>query len=301
MLELWRNVVSFATPREMIMDNASHVVDPMVGVSSSYLMHECGDALEGLVRLLRREPRTSPDDLRDLISPLARDAQKYLQEILRGYRQQLTTKYAAEFEHREVEETARQLERAIDNDVATRAAQEARQAASTAQAAASSSRQAAGVAGSTNLAVHFEEYRKSERTQAEVLRVLAVVLVLGALVILGFLFRGEPSATEVAQRAIFALPAFGVAAYLAAEAGRHRRASQWAATLKVQLLTVDAYVQPLGEKEAAEVRQLLARRAFGELPVASGGSTSEDAPMPLGLQAVLDRILSEVKAKPEKP
>jgi hypothetical protein len=48
------------------------------------------------------------------------------------------------------------------------------------------------------------------------------------------------------------------------------------------------------------VRQLLARRAFGELPVASGGSANEDAPMPLGLKAVLDRIVTELKAKPVK-
>jgi hypothetical protein len=185
---------------------------------------------------------------------------------------------------------------------AAAAVKAAETAAATAESAAQNSRKAAGETGSLNLAEHFETYRKSERTAAEWLRVLAVSVVAVAVIVVMRLPHEDLSIADVLQRALIAVPIFGLAGYLAAEAGRHRRASQWAATLKVQLLTVDAYVDPLGATEAAEIRQHLARRAFGELPTtnSSGKEGVEDVPMPTGLQAVLDRLLAELKSKPEK-
>jgi len=171
-----------------------------------------------------------------------------------------------------------------------------------AEAAAEHSKKAAGESGSLSLAQHFETYRKSERSAAEVFRALAVALTAIIVVVLVQLPHHGLSVADVLQRALVAVPAFGLAAYLAAEAGRHRRSSQWAATLKVQLLTVDAYVEPLGEAETAEVRQLLARRAFGELPTAGGDTKgpAEESPMPVGIHALLDRLLAEMRSKPEK-
>lgn len=128
-----------------------------------------------------------------------------------------------------------------------------------------------------------------------------MVLTVGVVVALAFLVPGERSVAEVLQRGAFALPIFGLAAYLSAESAKHRKAAQWAATLRVQLLTIDLYVAPLGAKEAAEVRQLLARRAFGDVPMlASGDATKDEAAMPLSVQAVLERLLVEMRSKPEK-
>jgi hypothetical protein len=96
---------------------------------------------------------------------------------------------------------------------------------------------------------------------------------------------------DVLQRALIAVPAFGLAGYLAAESGRHRRASQWAAIRKVQLLTLHAYVQPLGPGAAAEIRRSLAKRVFGDLPTAAGGTKDkEEQLLQIGAQAILEKI-----------
>jgi len=181
------------------------------------------------------------------------------------------------------------------------AKQKAIEAATTAEAAAQSSRRAAGEAGSLNLAEHFDAYRKSERRAAEILRASAVVLVIVTVVILTRLPHTGLTLADVLQRALIAVPAFGLAGYLAAESGRHRRASQWAATLKVQLLTVDAYVQPLGPEAAAEIRQLLAKRAFEDLPAAAGGAKDkEEQPLQIGTQAIVEKFIDGLKPNPDK-
>jgi hypothetical protein len=171
-----------------------------------------------------------------------------------------------------------------------------RRSADKAQSAAESSRTAAGEAGSRNLAEHFEALRKSETMAAEVLRVIAAILVIVIVVVLIRLPHEGASVAEILQRAIIAIPAFGLAAYAGAEAGRHRRVSQWAGSLKVQLQTVDAYCEPLPPDEAAEIRLLLAQRAFGELPRLGG--KSEEGGMPTGLQPLIELLLVELRSRP---
>lgn len=189
----------------------------------------------------------------------------------------------------------------FDQMRAAAAVKAAETAAASAESAAVHSRKAAGETGSLNLAEHCEKYRRSERKAAEWLRGLAVLLVALTVILLIRLPHEGFSVADVLQRALIAIPAFGLAGYLAAEAGRHRRASQWAATLKVQLLTIDAYVEPLGDAEAAEIRQHLARRAFGDVPTVSTSPTEAEpeTTMPVGLQALLDRLIAELKNKPE--
>ncbi|KQS57834.1 hypothetical protein ASG36_14680 [Geodermatophilus sp. Leaf369] len=191
-----------------------------------------------------------------------------------------------------------QLRDAFDTELQRRSIS---QAAAEVQQVRDATRVNAGEIATGELAQHFEKYRSSERRQAEILRVLAGLIIVGTVVALARLIPGDRTTAEVIQRGAFSVPLFAVAAYLAAESARHRKAAQWAGTLRVQLLTVDLFTKPLDATEAASVRMILANRAFGEVPMlASGNGAKEEAAMPVSVQAVLERLLVEMKARPEK-
>lgn len=261
----------------------------------------------GQVReVVRRSPGTSPDDLSDLVDALLDLANQFCGLLIGAYlmlpvgSDGMVTRGTKRrsIDRADLLQTLMDLQNRFELEVERATI---RKAAAEVEGIRDDTRAAAGEIATADLAQHFETYRKSERTQAEVLRAIAGLLIAGAVVALAHLVPGERTTAEVLQRAVFSLPIFALAAYLSKESAQHRKASQWAATLRVQLLTIDLYAAPLGIEEAAEVRQILARRAFGDVPMlAAGDEAKEDPALPLGLQAVLERLLVELRSKPEK-
>jgi hypothetical protein len=126
-------------------------------------------------------------------------------------------------------------------------------------------RRAAGVTGETSLAVHFGNYAASERKTANLLRLGTVAVLLGVTVLAAvLLFRkgANPTTTEDIAKLSLTIPLAALATYLGREASRHRRVSQWAGELEVQLLTVDAFTETLSGSLREQIRSDLGRRVF---------------------------------------
>ncbi|MGY1697357.1 hypothetical protein ACI780_20845 [Geodermatophilus sp. SYSU D00814] len=257
--------------------------------------------LAAIDAVVKRTPDINPDSLKEVIVPLARAGEELIDAMVDGLDRPEISQDLARTCERDAEEISNNLAREIAFDRMLKAVDSAESYADKAEAAVKKTRSALGEEGSLNLAEHFQSYQRTERRSAEALRGFAVALAIVAVVVLALLPHEDLSIADVLQRALIAIPAFGLAGYLAAEAARHRRAWQWAATLKVQLLTIDDYVQPLDATDAVEIRQLLAKRAFGELPTVAAGDTTDaspDAVMPIGVASIVEKVLTELKPKP---
>lgn len=148
-----------------------------------------------------------------------------------------------------------------------------------------SAREAAGEVGSISLGIHFQSYANRERRSANVLRGGALTVTLALIALTAFLILTVPTdvnATSPADllRLSLALPVAALAGYLGREASRHRRVANWAQQREVQLMTVEAYVAPMSEKDKQKVRLDLGRKVFGsDLP---DRAAAEDSPSAVG-------------------
>lgn len=171
-----------------------------------------------------------------------------------------------------------------------------------AQATLETQREAAGVSGSLGLATHFSDLAKAESKRADLFLAAAIAVVVAFIVIVAFFVpHTDVAVTELISRAIIAIPGFGLAAYLAREGGRHRHVAQWAKSLEVQLKTVDAFAAPMTTADVSEVRKAFASRAFGAMPAVPGRQSGSDSPAPVDLQAIIERLITELRAKGPGP
>jgi hypothetical protein len=164
-------------------------------------------------------------------------------------------------------------------------------------------RQAAGQVGSGSLATHFADYAQQESRTANVLRGCAIATLLAiAAVAAWLLFRNlQASNNLVAELARLAVvvPLALLAGYLSREATRHRQTANWANSLKIQLLTHEAYIAPLPNQERDIQRGEFARRIF----IGSADPSTVDTipPTTVGeIRSLLDSINKLVRGE-QKP
>lgn len=157
--------------------------------------------------------------------------------------------------------------------VATRLAEAAAQGA---QKAADDARNAAGFASTKELTKQFNQLATRESTSAKRFRLWTIVTIIAAVALSYFLRPADDASTgEALFRIALLAGVLGLATYLGRQAAHHRNLSTWAATIKVQLLTFDGYVDPVREETLRDqMRVAFAARVFGSAP------ESKDEPSP---------------------
>jgi hypothetical protein len=145
-------------------------------------------------------------------------------------------------------------------------------------------RDAAGTVGNASLSSHFANYADQEVRSANRFRAFAIAGFTVALVFAllfgngknGWLLTFQSDWTALAFKVAGAAGIGSISAYLARQAGQHRRMSNWARSMAVQLQSFPAFIEPLGYEKQAEMYDLLARRVFTAPPEKSG-NTSDDS------------------------
>ena len=200
------------------------------------------------------------------------------------------------------------IERHRDIFEARSLADQARGARNEAVQAQEGAQRAAGIVGSTSLGDHFAKYARRERRAADLLRnatiaILFVVTAIAAVVISGT--SSESATGEELAKLSLTLPLAALAAYLGREASRHREAAQWASELEVQLLTLEAYTEPLSDALREQLRAELGRRVFTSQVHSVARSTntpstaSDGAALVRSLADVLN-ALADRRARPKR-
>jgi uncharacterized protein YukE len=153
----------------------------------------------------------------------------------------------------------------------------AEQSASQAADAAKNAVTASGTAGESRLSREYKKYANAEAATAHWFRIATIALIvvgIGMTVLLPH--ASEATLPDVTYRLAILAAVFGLAGYLSRQAHNHRVTAAWANTIRVQLETFDAFVDPL-QDEAAKVRlrSEFATRVFGPNPSAGeeGGVT----------------------------
>jgi hypothetical protein len=175
-------------------------------------------------------------------------------------------------------DTMRAVDRAAETIAARRLVAEARETRDQVKRVLRETQRAAGVVGETRLAAHFAAYARRERRIANVLRVSSIAAALLITMVAGvLLLNGRTdsltTAQELAHIAV-ALPLAALAAYFGRESARHRTSSKWADELEIQLLTFDAFCEPLDDAARTRLRSEFGRRVF--LTNGPGTSVSEE-------------------------
>lgn len=142
-------------------------------------------------------------------------------------------------------------------------------------------RKGAGATGSTSMATHFGELAIKESRTANLLRWLCALTLLSIGVVASLLLvvrdGGDLSTgREIAQLAV-TIPLGLMAAYLGREASGHRATARWAKQLEVQLLTLDAFAEPLSAESSDLLRTELGRQALLSGPVVAATPESSSA------------------------
>lgn len=141
----------------------------------------------------------------------------------------------------------------------------------------------AGAAGDAGNVAFYREFADQELKAATRFRVASIVLISATVGIAAFyalwgLFHPaeEPQWTAVVYRTAILVGIGALAAYLARQAGQHRRIYNWANALEVQLLSYQNFVAPMTDEERSEIRLHFARRVLGAPPDPKTGETSDD-------------------------
>lgn len=158
---------------------------------------------------------------------------------------------------------------------------------------------AAGEVGNASLSSHFATYADREVKAANGFRTAALIgfgLALAFALLFGngkdgWLLAFQNDWTALAFKAAGALGIGGISAYLARQAGQHRRMSNWARSMAVQLQSFPAFIEPLAYEQQADMYQMLARRVF-TAPPERNGDVSEDS---VGVAQLLDLVTNLVK------
>jgi hypothetical protein len=193
----------------------------------------------------------------------------------------------------------RDMSRIREELEARRLASEVRDVRDAAVQVLEETRRAAGTTGSTAMATHFGKYAAREHRTANMLRFLCAVslLAIGCLAAVLLLLRDNSDVStgrEIAQLAV-TIPLGLLAAYLGRESGAHRKTGRWATEIEVQLLTLDAFAEPLSAESRDLLRTELGRRAL------LGGPVFETDPIsPSGLDEASQLIqrVADVIRKP---
>jgi hypothetical protein len=154
---------------------------------------------------------------------------------------------------------------------------------------------ASGQAGESRLAKEYSDYGQREGRTAMWFRTATVTLVVAGIGLAIVLPQSEPQSIPQAIYRLAILGAvFGLAGYLGRQAHQHRSISVWASSISIQLLTFDAFLDPIGEVEVRnQLRAEFAGRVFGPSPKLKGEPGVTMGP------ELADRLLAAV-SKPTK-
>lgn len=158
---------------------------------------------------------------------------------------------------------------------------------------------AAGEVGNASLSSHFASYADEELRSANGFRNAALTgfaLALAFALLFGngkdgWFLTFQNDWTALAFKVAGAAGIGGISAYLARQAGQHRRMSNWARSMAVQLQSFPAFIEPLAYEEQAEMYRMLARRVLTAPPEKSGDA-SEDS---VGAAQLLDLVTNLAK------
>lgn len=149
-------------------------------------------------------------------------------------------------------------------------------AAAVAENSARYAQEASGEAGREGLAAHFEAYAQRERLVADLLRFSVIGLACTVTVLAAWLLLiagSKMTWIELIRKAVLSIPLAALAAYLARESGKHRTKADWAASIAVQLRTVNAFTEPLADALKEDIRGSFGRMIFGT-PLGSSPSST---------------------------
>ncbi|KTS09023.1 hypothetical protein RSA3_14055 [Microbacterium testaceum] len=171
----------------------------------------------------------------------------------------------------------------------------ARDAAERAEKSVARADAAAAEVGTGAQEAGFVAFEERERRAANWFRFFTVVL-LAAVVGIGVDYYFFPKrlgdldpALAIASRATIVVGLGALAAYLARQAGQHRRQAEWAAGVAVQLSSFLAFISELSGPARETVYAAFAQRVLGEPPQPKGTTSAPDV-----TSVPLDALLSAV-------
>jgi hypothetical protein len=142
----------------------------------------------------------------------------------------------------------------------------------------------AGIAGETANLTFYRDFAATELKAAHGFRVASIVLI-SVTVAVAAIYAiveaipsdpAEPDWTAVVYRTAILVGIGALSAYLARQAGQHRRLYNWANALEVQLQSFQNFIAPMTDEERHEVRLHFARRVLGSPPDPKTGESSDD-------------------------
>lgn len=154
---------------------------------------------------------------------------------------------------------------------------------------------AAGEIGESSFVRHFADHARSQRNYAEILRWLTVTLIGG--VTAYAILAEHPAANDwvgLFSRGAVVAGITAISAYLARQSGQHRRASEWARAIEIQLRTFPAFVEGVSDDDRSFIVRQLATRILAS-PPEKGPSSGEDL---VSFAQALDVVGSVAKRNP---
>lgn len=256
-------------------------------------------ALRGIrvaVLAARGHGRLEPGVLVQL-STARRELEPAIGRFLSGYRQEVASKLPRGDTRDEI---LRALDRATEAIAARALVAEARGARDEVRRVLDDTQRAAGVVGETVLATHFASYAQAQRRIANLLRAASIAALLAITAIAAVLLFGGVSdnltTAEELARLTVALPLAALAAYLGRESSHHRAASQWASELELQLLTIDAYCEPLADETRMQLRTDFGRRVFLTTGAVPGEHIEMSPSVASDVTGLLQRAITSLRA-----
>lgn len=138
-----------------------------------------------------------------------------------------------------------------------------------------------GAIGLAGTAERYGEEVEQQRAAADRMRLLTIVLALGALVVgLYAAFVGDHEAATVISKLAVTAVLGGLAAYTASQSGRHRRREERARAVQLELTAFAPFVEPLDPAQREEERVVMTRRTFGRA-ISPEGTPWDPGPSPI--------------------
>lgn len=156
------------------------------------------------------------------------------------------------------------------------------------------SAQLVGAIGLAGTAERYSEEARGQRIVAEILRVLTILLALGAVTVavIAAVHQDQSPESLTSKLAVSVLLG-GLAAYTARQSGRHRTREEHARALQLELTAFSPFIEPLSAEQQEEERVIMTRKTFGKT-TAPGASEEEPGPAPLSF--LLQRKRKQLEA-----
>ena len=295
-LSIARFICTFEVPQGLILPWAAE----QQGAAAMYV----GRLVENVADATLPRARTDPRD--DLVSfeqvalrlaedllidevPLLKLLERYVKEHIpgdRGFdilRHVESLRTDAEY----AQDDVRRLRLAVRQEHAVRESEEsARKVEVIAEVAATAS----GTVAAGSLASEFNTILVSERYQANLFRVLTILVATGAVAYTALVaWHEHDNNTLMIQKLALALPVLLLAGYLGRESSQHRHAARWAHVLTAQLRTIQLFTPQLDEAGKAELYSAFGLRVFSQ----SGPSPRSDSDS--SNEAILRQVVEIVR------